>query len=178
MKLPLKRNQRTKIASPEDRMTLTEHLAELRSRIIRALLAIVIGIVVVLAAYGPVLRFLTKPYVKLCARKGPEFCVANLQYLSPLEGFTTRLSISTYGGIIIALPVIMWQVWRFIVPALHAKEKQYAIPFVFSSVALFLLGGAVAYWTLEKAIELAKEALKTYKPIPPRPKYPVAKSPG
>ncbi len=153
MKLSLKRKQRTKIASPEDRMTLTEHLGELRSRIIRSLLAVVLGIVVVLAAYGPVLRFLTRPYVDLCKRKGPDFCVANLQFLSPLEGFTTRLSIATYGGIIIALPVIMWQVWRFIVPALHAKEKKYAIPFVLSSVALFLLGGVVAYWTLDKALD-------------------------
>ena len=89
MKLSLKRKRRVTVASPDDRMTLTEHLAELRSRIIRSLLAMVIGIIIVLAAYGPVLRFLTKPYVNLCARKGPDFCVANLQYLSPLEGFTT-----------------------------------------------------------------------------------------
>jgi sec-independent protein translocase protein TatC len=153
MKLSLKRAKRAKVATPEDRMTLTEHLAELRTRIIRSLLAMVLGIIIVLAAYGPVLRFLTRPYVDLCKRKGPDFCVANLQYLSPLEGFTTRLSISTYGGIILALPVIMWQVWRFIVPALHTKEKQYAIPFVASTVALFALGAYVAYWTLDKALD-------------------------
>ena len=47
----------------------------------------------------------------------------------------------------------MWQLWRFIVPALHAKEKRYAIPFVMSSVLLFLLGGFIAYATLEKALE-------------------------
>ena len=47
----------------------------------------------------------------------------------------------------------MWQVWRFIVPALHAKEKRYAIPFVLSSVLLFLLGGFIAYATLERALE-------------------------
>ena len=153
MKIPLRRDKRPKLASPDDRMTLVEHLAELRSRIIRCLLAAVVGIIVVLAAYGPALHFLTKPYVNLCKRRGPDFCVANLQYLSPLEGFTTRLSISTYGGIILALPVIMWQIWRFIVPALHAREKKYAIPFVLCSVLLFLLGAFVAYWTLDKAIE-------------------------
>ncbi|HEX3090615.1 MAG TPA: twin-arginine translocase subunit TatC, partial [Ilumatobacteraceae bacterium] len=79
MKLSLKREKRAKVASPEDRMTLTEHLAELRTRIIRALLAMVLGITIVMAAYGPVLRFLTQPYVDLCARRGPEFCVADLQ---------------------------------------------------------------------------------------------------
>jgi sec-independent protein translocase protein TatC len=151
--LPGRGAKRPKLASPDDRMTLVEHLAELRSRIMRCLLAVVIGIIIVLAAYGPVLRFLTKPYVSLCKRRGPDFCVANLQYLGPLEGFTTRLSIATYGGMILALPVIMWQIWRFIVPALHAKEKKYAIPFVLCSVLLFVLGGLVAYWTLDKAIE-------------------------
>jgi sec-independent protein translocase protein TatC len=63
------------------------------------------------------------------------------------------LSICTYGGIILALPVILWQVWRFVVPALHAKEKKYAIPFILSSVGLFLLGAAVAYWTLTPALD-------------------------
>jgi sec-independent protein translocase protein TatC len=153
MKLPLRRSQRPKVASPDDRMTLTEHLAELRSRIIRALLGVVLGVIIVLAAYDPVLRFLLRPYNKLCTERGPSFCVAQLQSLGPLEAFSARLSISMYGGIILALPVIMWQVWRFIVPALHAKEKKYAIPFVLSSVALFALGGYVAYWSLDKALE-------------------------
>jgi sec-independent protein translocase protein TatC len=49
--------------------------------------------------------------------------------------------------------VLLWQIWRFVVPALHAKEKRYAIPFVISSVVLFALGAFVAYWTLEKALE-------------------------
>ena len=138
-------------------MTLTEHLRELRSRIIRIMLAIVVGIILIMAFYDPVLGFLKQPYVDLCKSKPVDFCgVANdgdLVSLGPLDGFTTRLSIATYGGIIIALPVILWQIWRFIVPALHQKEKKYAIPFVFSSVLLFLLGGFLAYYTLEKALE-------------------------
>ncbi|MEY2401245.1 MAG: sec-independent protein translocase protein TatC [Ilumatobacteraceae bacterium] len=151
MKLSLKRNKRPKVVSPDDRMTLTEHLAELRTRIIRALLAVVIGVIVLLALYDQVLDFLRRPYENLCDRKPNLTC--DLQFIGPLEGFTTRLSICTYGGIIIALPVIMWQVWRFVVPALHAKEKKYAIPFVLSSVLLFLLGAAVAYWTLTPALD-------------------------
>jgi sec-independent protein translocase protein TatC len=151
MKLSLKRSKRPKVVSPDDRMTLTEHLAELRTRIIRALLAVVIGVIVLLALYDQVLDFLRRPYENLCDRKPNLTC--ELQFIGPLEGFTTRLSICTYGGIIIALPVIMWQVWRFVVPALHAKEKKYAIPFVLSSVLLFLLGAAVAYWTLTPALD-------------------------
>jgi sec-independent protein translocase protein TatC len=153
MKLPFQGHKRPKVASPDDRMTLIEHLAELRTRVIRSLLAVVIGIIVVIASYDPVLRFLLRPYNALCTKKGPEFCIPQLQSLGPLEAFSTRLSISTYGGIILALPVLMWQVWRFIVPALHAKEKKYAIPFVLCSVFLFALGAAVAYWTLTPALD-------------------------
>jgi sec-independent protein translocase protein TatC len=147
--------------TPDDAMTLTEHLAELRVRIIRAALAVVVGAILILAFYDRVLEFLLRPYTNLCERRGPEFC--GLSYsesgdvvlfnFDPIEGFSTRLRIATYGGIILALPVIMWQLWRFIVPALHAKEKRYAIPFVVSSVLLFLLGAFLAYSTLERALE-------------------------
>jgi sec-independent protein translocase protein TatC len=151
MKLPFRRSTSPRLATPEDRMTLIEHLAELRSRIIRSLLAVVLGIIIVLAAYDWVLDFLREPYDRLCEQRPTLTC--DLQFISPLEGFATRLSISTYGGIILALPVLMWQLWRFIVPALHAKEKKYAIPFITSSVLLFALGAFLAYWTLEKALE-------------------------
>ncbi len=134
-------------------MTLTEHLAELRSRLIRSALAIVAGMMVVLAFYEPVLDFLRQPYDNLCQRR-PDL-VSNCDFftLGPLEGFNARLRISLYGGLILALPVILWQIWRFVVPALHAKEKKYAIPFVLSSVVLFALGGFFAYLTLDKGLE-------------------------
>ena len=151
MKLPLRGGRRPKIASPDDRMTLIEHLAELRSRIIRSLLAVVIGVIVCVAFYDKILDFLRRPYEAFCDKKQNLTC--ELFTLGPLEGLTTRLSICTYGGIILALPVIMWQVWRFIVPALHAKEKRYAIPFIASSIFLFALGAAVAYWTLTPALD-------------------------
>jgi len=103
--------------------------------------------------YDQVLEFLVQPYENLCERK-PELCsTSELNIFDPLEGLTTRLRVGTYGGLIMAMPVILWQVWRFIVPALHAKEKKYAIPFILSSVLLFLLGGTIAYITLEKALE-------------------------
>ncbi len=153
MKVPFRGDaDQPKIATPDDRMTLTQHLAELRTRIIRSVLAIVVGIIIILAFYNQVLDFLRKPYTDLCKSKSWEGC-GELQFLSPLEGLSTRLGIATYGGIIIALPVLMWQLWRFIVPALHAKEKKYAIPFVLSSVFLFLLGGMIAYWTLGPALD-------------------------
>jgi sec-independent protein translocase protein TatC len=137
-------------------MTLTEHLAELRVRIIRAGLAVVIGAVLIIAFYDQVLGFLAAPYNDLCDRKPPSFCPPEQQRLNafgPSEGFAARMRIGMYGGIILALPVILWQIWRFIVPALEAKEKKYAIPFVLSSVTLFAVGAALAYYTVGRALE-------------------------
>ena len=149
----LKRTPRDEKTAPTDTMTLTEHLAELRIRIIRSALAVVIGAIIVIVFYDQVLGFLRGPYDDLCASKPEGFCESRLFTLDPLEGFTTRLRIASWGGIIFALPVILWQLWRFVVPALNAKEKRYAIPFVVSSVVLFLMGAALAYLTLEKALE-------------------------
>jgi sec-independent protein translocase protein TatC len=140
----------------ETTMTLTEHLAELRVRIIRAGLAVAIGMVLIVAFYEQVLDFLARPYVELCRTKPEDFCPPEDELLfafGPTEGFAARLRVGMYGGIIVALPVILWQVWRFVVPALNAKEKKYAIPFVVSSVLLFLAGGALAYFTVGRALE-------------------------
>ena len=134
-------------------MTLTEHLGELRARIIRSALAITIGMVLVVAFYDQVLGFLLEPYQELCARKPRDFCSAELFNFTPTEGLTTRLRVGMYGGIILALPVILWQVWRFIVPALNPKEKKYSIPFIVSSVVLFIAGGTLAYVTIGQALD-------------------------
>ena len=127
------------------RMTITEHLGELRSRIIRSVLAVVVCAIVIVAFYDQVLAFLLEPYRNLCETSEPGFCDGEVFILDPIEGLSTRLRVATYGGVILALPVILWQVWRFIVPALHAKERRYAIPFIVSSVVLFAAGAVVAY---------------------------------
>ena len=153
MKLPFKSAERPVLRGPQDRMTLRDHLAELRVRIVRSMLAVTLGVVIMLAFYDPVLRFLLKPYHSLCLRRPSLGCDGKVYGLGPLDGFSTRISVSLYGGLIIAFPVVLWQIWRFIVPGLHAKEKKYAIPFIISTIALFALGGYIAYWTLDKALE-------------------------
>ena len=143
----------TGAGDPVDTMTLTEHLAELRVRIIRSALAIAVGMVLIIAFYDQVLEFLLRPYVDLCARKPQDFCDPNLSVFSPTEGLATRVRVGLYGGLIAALPVVMWQVWRFIVPALNKKEKKWAVPVVAISVVLFLAGGALAYFTIGQALD-------------------------
>ena len=153
MKLRLRRASRAAVSGLDDQMTLTEHLAELRSRVIRAALAVALGVIVILAFYDPVLEFLRQPYDNLCQRRPDLVTNCDLFSLGPLDGFNARLRIALYGGLILALPVILWQVWRFIVPALHSREKKYAIPFIVSSVVLFAAGGWLAYITLDKGLE-------------------------
>lgn len=134
-------------------MTIMDHLRELRQRVIRSLLAVAVGTIVMLAAYDPVKNWLTKPYRNLCTAR-PEFkCDGSLFALGPLDGFTARLRVCAYGGLVLALPVVLWQIWRFVVPALNKKEKKYAIPFILSSIVLFAVGCSIAYWTLDKALE-------------------------
>jgi sec-independent protein translocase protein TatC len=144
----------TKSAPPtETVMPLMEHLRELRTRIVRSLLAVAVSTIVILALYDPVKNFLTRPYRDLCNER-PEFkCDGSLFALGPLDGFSARMRICAYGGLVLALPVVLWQIWRFIVPALSRKEKQYAGPFIASSIVLFVVGCSLAYWTLDKALE-------------------------
>jgi sec-independent protein translocase protein TatC len=133
-------------------MTMVEHLGELRMRIIRSLLAVGIGMIVVLVLYDPIKEFLTQPYIDLCAEREDFQCDGSLYALGPLDGFSARVRLSIYLGVAMAMPIILWQIWRFIVPALEKKEKRYALPFVASTVVLFVCGAALAYWTLDKAL--------------------------
>ena len=116
--------------------------------------------ILIVAFYDQVLDFLLGAVHRPVRAASRDFCGrperrrrAAAVHLRPDRGPVTRLRVASYGGLILAMPVILWQIWRFIVPALHAKEKRYAIPFILSSVLLFLLGGVLAYLTLEKALE-------------------------
>ena len=162
---PFRRSKTDVLDDPEKRseqMSLIAHLAELRMRIIRSGLTIVLASVLVIAFYNTVLGWLLRPYGNLCNRKPAEYCGRSfdaasgdviLFSLDPIEGFATRLRIGFYGGVVLALPVLLWQIWKFVVPALHKNEQKYAVGFVSSSVVLFSAGGFIAFTTLERALE-------------------------
>lgn len=132
----------------EQRMTLVEHLRELRSRVFRSLLSVVVASIVAFIFWNRVSGFLLDYYRHAANdsnRKFPTF--------SPLDGLGNRLTVSGYLGLFASSPVWLWEVWRFITPGLKDKEKRYAIPFVLSSVVLFIGGGIVAILTLPKGLE-------------------------
>jgi sec-independent protein translocase protein TatC len=126
-------------------MPLVEHLTELRRRLIISVLAVMIGGIVAFVLYNTILDFLLSPYTEVTGR-------TTLLITDPLEGFTTRLKVSAFGGLALASPVVLWQIWRFITPGLHKNEKRYAIPFIIASLALFALGAAVALYTFPQAL--------------------------
>jgi sec-independent protein translocase protein TatC len=152
IKLPLRKRRPVELG--EDglvRMSLVDHLAELRRRVIISTLAVTGGAVVGFLLYNQVLGFLQEPYCDLKAEKGLAG-TCNFVITDPLEGVTTRFKVSAYIGLALALPVVLWQLWRFITPGLHPKEKKYAIPFIISSVLLFALGAVIAVLTFPNAL--------------------------
>jgi sec-independent protein translocase protein TatC len=134
--------------APAGEMTLVEHLTELRTRLIICVLAVAVGMLIVFIFYDTVFDWLVKPY---CDTSADGEC--RLLQTDPLEGFGVRIKIAGYGGIALAMPVLLWQLWRFVSPGLYSNEKRYALPFVGSALALFALGAGLAYWTMPKALD-------------------------
>jgi sec-independent protein translocase protein TatC len=138
---------------PDDgRMALMEHLTELRDRLIKVVIAVVIGMVISFALYPQIFDLLIGPYREI-ATENNSIADGKLLILDPLEGFGVRMRLAAYGGIALAMPVILWQIWRFVTPGLYAHERRLAIPFVASALALFVTGAALAYYTLPRALE-------------------------
>jgi sec-independent protein translocase protein TatC len=121
-------------------MTLWEHLEELRGRIVRMALAFLAGGIGSWIYKEKILDWLILPFQQAWAR-GHHDSKGVLHFSSPTALFIGYIRISAMAGLIVALPIILYQIWAFIAPGLYAREKRYAIPFVVSSVGLFLLGG-------------------------------------
>jgi sec-independent protein translocase protein TatC len=152
----VKAQSRAGPASAAGQMTLFEHLAELRTRVLRVVITITVGMVVGYILYPRLLHWMEGPFKDFCAAHAAKMqCPAAGTLITNdiLGGFGARLKVALYFGIVVAVPVILWQIWRFIAPGLVEKEKKYAIPFMVASVLLFVLGAATAWWTFPKALE-------------------------
>ncbi len=125
---------------------LIEHLAELRTRLIRSALAFVVGMVICFSFGSILLDFLLGPIEKTMRALGNPNPI--MQYTAPQEYFFTLISISMVGGLILAFPVISYQLWRFVAPGLYRNEKSAFLPFLIASPALFLLGAAFAQYVV------------------------------
>jgi sec-independent protein translocase protein TatC len=127
-------------------MTITEHIAEFRKRMMIAIAAVFILGVISFILYQPIINFLQQPY----CHAQPGHC--SFLATAPLDGLSLRIKIAFFGGLFFSTPVIFYEMWRFITPGLHRKEKRYLIPFMVASVGFFAAGCVVAYFSFEHAL--------------------------
>ena len=130
----------------EARMPLMSHLVELRSRIIKAVVAVAVGSIVGFVFYRDILDVLARPYEG--ATDQP------LAFFQPTEPFSLALRVSLFAGTILASPVIIYQIWRFIGPALTKREKRYVYPLSGVIAVLFGAGVTLGYFTLPLALRV------------------------
>jgi sec-independent protein translocase protein TatC len=147
--LTVRRRKRTFARAADGSMSLMEHLYELRSRLFKASLAILIGICVGLYFAKPVLYFLTNPYCHL--QKDPNNCRFITTGLA--DQFMLQLRIGLYLGLCGAAPVWLYQLWAFIAPGLHRNERRYTYAFVAIATPLFLSGVILAHFVVAKSIQ-------------------------
>nr|PZN24338.1 MAG: twin-arginine translocase subunit TatC [Pseudomonadota bacterium] len=126
----------------ESAMTLWEHLAELRTRIIRMGLAFLVGAIVAWMFRKEVLTWLTDPFVEAWKQLNIDGKPPSLGFLSPADLFLSYVRLAALSGLVFALPIILYQIWAFVAPGLYSREKRFAAPFVISSCVLFA-GGAL-----------------------------------
>jgi sec-independent protein translocase protein TatC len=130
-------------------MTFLEHLDELRKRILHSAAAVGIAFVICWAFSEHIYRFLAVPIAAVVAPgQSVEAGMKELVFLRPTEPFSIWIKVSFVAAIFLSAPYLVLQVWFFIAPGLYRKEKSYALPFLFSSTFLFLVGGAFAYYVI------------------------------
>jgi sec-independent protein translocase protein TatC len=136
-------------------MSVMEHLEELRRRIVISFVAILAGAVVGWFLYPYVLELLREPFCEYL-RNNPEVrppAGCDLVFNSPVDAFLTKLKMVGFLGLLVALPVVLYQLWAFIVPGLTSREKKWSVPFIVTSTLLFVAGAVFSIWTLPRALE-------------------------
>lgn len=138
-------------ANPEDEaaeeeddrpMGLMDHLSELRGRLVRCTVAVMVGFIACWAVVDPIFDALVDPLLKVL----PEG--SHAIYTTLPEGFFTRMHIAFVAGVFVSSPVIFYQIWSFIAPGLYEEEKRHILPVAFMSAFFFVSGGAFCYFVV------------------------------
>jgi sec-independent protein translocase protein TatC len=137
-------------------MTIVQHLEELRYRLVVSVAAVAVGSIAGWVVFDRALTALRGPYCDALAAlppssRPPTGC--KLVFNGPVEPFVVKLKLVLFIGLALALPIVLYEFWRFVTPGLTKRERRLGIPFVVSSVALFALGGWFAYLTLPRGLQ-------------------------
>ena len=137
-------DQETDKAEPEEedtgKMSFLDHLDELRKRLVRIITYLGIGFIVGWIYHKPIYRFIQKPIEDSLRPSGQR-----LIFTGPTDAFVLYMKVAVVAGIFITVPLSLYEVWKFIAPGLYRREKRYVVPFLVSSVLLFLAGGTFCY---------------------------------
>ncbi|MFY9398240.1 MAG: twin-arginine translocase subunit TatC [Desulfomonilia bacterium] len=126
----------------EKKLPINDHLEELRWRLIKCVIAVAVGFVATYAFKERIFEFLVEPLVKVL----PED--SHLIYTSLPEAFITYLKVAFFAGLVLAAPVIFYQIWKFVMPGLYENERRYVVPFMLIATFFFLTGVSFAYFVL------------------------------
>ena len=154
MKLPslawARRRRSSFQRAPDGSLSLVEHLLELRSRLFKATVAVAAGMVVGYLLAQTVFDYLAQPYCDLVQTPEAE-CSWN--WLAPTDSFMLRIKIALWIGLVVAAPFWLYQLWAFIAPGLHQRERRWAYGFGALAIPLFAAGTALAYFVLDKGLK-------------------------
>ena len=128
------------------RMSFMDHLGEVRGRLIKVAVAVVIASIGAFIANNWILELLARPFESAVVD-------GRLAVFRPTEAFSLVMRLSLFGGIVLASPVIFYQLWRFVSPALSKREKKWVIPLIGVFTALFVAGVTLGYWALGRGLE-------------------------
>nr|WP_230210151.1 twin-arginine translocase subunit TatC [Streptomyces kaniharaensis] len=141
---------------PEGRMALADHLRELRNRVVKSVLAIVLITIVAAVYHKQIETFLLKPLPQCTPETSWQYhgkC-AQVSNIGLTAGFTWMLKVSLTAGVVATVPIWLYQVWAFVAPGLHRHEKKYAVIFMTCGAPLFLAGVGCAILTLPTTVEV------------------------
>ena len=140
--------------NPEGRMPLMEHLRELRNRLFKAAIALVLGAIIGYVVFPYVWHVLQGPYCRIPQpnRIGAHQCTLYVTGL--FDSFFLRLKVALITGAVVSAPIWLYQLWAFVAPGLHRREKRWAYTFVSAAFPLFALGAVLAYFTMDQGLRL------------------------
>ncbi|QKW36468.1 twin-arginine translocase subunit TatC [Actinomadura sp. NAK00032] len=141
-------------AAPDGRMPLMDHLRELRNRLIKAILAFVVGAIAGWLLFDPVWDFLKQPYCSLPQSHVVDKDQCSLFVNGIFSSFFLKLKISCIIGAVISAPVWLYQLWAFIAPGLYNRERRWTYVFLGAAVPLFFVGTGLAYLTVDKGLAI------------------------
>ncbi|MEU8346472.1 twin-arginine translocase subunit TatC [Actinomadura meyerae] len=140
--------------APDGRMPLMDHLRELRNRLIKAILAFVVGAIAGWLLFDPVWDFLKQPYCSLPQSHVVDKDQCSLFVNGIFSSFFLKLKISCIIGAVVSAPVWLYQMWAFIAPGLYQRERRWTYVFLAAAVPLFFVGTGLAYLTVDKGLAI------------------------